>query len=146
MSWRELLPLVTVTHAHAHCGTSLGVSLEQGVPLEGGHEHHLRAVNRIRGVGSIKAAVEQGVLTSGIMHALVLRQKTFVLVGSVRDDGPLPDVYTDVIEGQRAMRRLGAATVTLARPRPPGAVMPSTWGALTSTPCLKFRVSLPLRW
>jgi lysine-ketoglutarate reductase/saccharopine dehydrogenase-like protein (TIGR00300 family) len=85
-------------------GTSLGVSLERGEPLEHGHEHHLRAINTIRRAGSIAAAVETGVLTSGIMHALVKQQKTFVLVGSVRDDGPLPDVYTDVIEGQRAMR------------------------------------------
>ncbi len=85
-------------------GTSLGVDLSQGKGVEHGHEHHIRAINTIRRAGSIAAAVEQGVLTSGIMHALVRHQKTFVLVGSVRDDGPLPDVYTDVIEGQRAMR------------------------------------------
>ena len=85
-------------------GTSLGVDLSQGKGVEHGHEHHIRAINTIRRAGSIAAAVEQGVLTSGIMHAMVKQQKTFVLVGSVRDDGPLPDVYTDVIEGQRAMR------------------------------------------
>jgi lysine-ketoglutarate reductase/saccharopine dehydrogenase-like protein (TIGR00300 family) len=85
-------------------GTSLGVDLSQGKGVEHGHEHHIRAINTIRRAGSITAAVEQGVLTSGIMHAMVKQQKTFVLVGSVRDDGPLPDVYTDVIEGQRAMR------------------------------------------
>ncbi|HUR14376.1 MAG TPA: TIGR00300 family protein [Mycobacteriales bacterium] len=85
-------------------GTSLGVDLAQGKGVEHGHEHHIRAINTIRRAGSIATAVEEGVLTSGIMHALVKQQKTFVLVGSVRDDGPLPDVYTDVIEGQRAMR------------------------------------------
>ena len=85
-------------------GTSLGVDLAQGRGVEHGHEHHIRALNTIRKAGSIAAAVEQGVLTGGIMHALVTRGKHFVLVGSVRDDGPLPDVYTDVIEGQRAMR------------------------------------------
>jgi lysine-ketoglutarate reductase/saccharopine dehydrogenase-like protein (TIGR00300 family) len=85
-------------------GTSLGVDLAQGKGVEHGHEHHIRAINTIRRAGSIAAAVEQGVLTSGIMHALVQQKKVFVLVGSVRDDGPLPDVYTDVIEGQRAMR------------------------------------------
>ena len=53
---------------------------------------------------AIAAAVEQGVLTSGVMHAMVTHGKSFVLVGSVRDDGPLPDVHTDVIVGQRAMR------------------------------------------
>ncbi|MET0838388.1 MAG: TIGR00300 family protein [Marmoricola sp.] len=85
-------------------GTSLGVDLARGQGVEHGHEHHIRAINTIRKAGSIGAAVEQGVLTSGIMHALVTHHKQFVLVGSVRDDGPLPDVYTDVIEGQRAMR------------------------------------------
>ena len=85
-------------------GTSLGVDLAQGRGVEHGHEHHIRALNTIRKAGSIAAAVEQGVLTGGIMHALVTQGYEFVLVGSVRDDGPLPDVYTDVIEGQRAMR------------------------------------------
>ncbi len=85
-------------------GTSLGVDLARGQGVEHGHEHHIRAINTIRKAGSIHAAVEKGVLTSGIMHALVTHEKKFVLVGSVRDDGPLPDVYTDVIEGQRAMR------------------------------------------
>jgi len=85
-------------------GTSLGVDLTQGRGVDHGHEHHIRAINTIRRAGSIAAAVEQGVLTGGIMHALVRRGGEFVLVGSVRDDGPLPDVITDVIEGQRAMR------------------------------------------
>jgi lysine-ketoglutarate reductase/saccharopine dehydrogenase-like protein (TIGR00300 family) len=85
-------------------GTSLGVDLSRGQGVEHGHEHHIRALNTIRKAGSIRAAVEQGVLTGGVMHALVTHDKEFVLVGSVRDDGPLPDVHTDVIEGQRAMR------------------------------------------
>ncbi len=85
-------------------GTSLGIDLAGGQGVEHGHEHHIRAINTIRKAGSIRAAVEQGVLTGGIMHSLVTHDKEFVLVGSVRDDGPLPDVYTDVIDGQRAMR------------------------------------------
>ncbi len=85
-------------------GTSLGVDLAVGKGVEHGHEHHIRALNTIRKAGSIAEAVNSGVLTSGIMHALVKHEKPFVLVGSVRDDGPLPDVYTDVLEGQRAMR------------------------------------------
>src|SRR3954466_9330254 len=85
-------------------GTSLGVDLTKGRGVEHGHEHHIRAINTIRKAGSIAQAVESGVLTSGVMHALVKAGRKFVLVGSVRDDGPLPDVYTDVIEGQRAMR------------------------------------------
>ncbi|MCU1615585.1 MAG: uncharacterized protein JWO98_3125 [Frankiales bacterium] len=85
-------------------GTSLGVDLAKGSGVPHGHEHHIRAINTIRRAGSIAAAVESGVLTGGVMHAMVQAGKPFVLVGSVRDDGPLPDVYTDVIDGQRAMR------------------------------------------
>ncbi|MGH8878031.1 MAG: TIGR00300 family protein, partial [Stackebrandtia sp.] len=85
-------------------GTSLGVDLDKGHGVPHGHEHHIRAINRIRGCGSIADAVSEGVLRSGVMHAMVNQGKRFVLVGSVRDDGPLPDVYTDVIDGQRAMR------------------------------------------
>jgi lysine-ketoglutarate reductase/saccharopine dehydrogenase-like protein (TIGR00300 family) len=85
-------------------GTSLGVDLAAGKGVEHGHEHHIRAINQIRKAGSIAAAVEQGVLAGGVMHAMVKNGKRFVLVGSVRDDGPLPDVHTDVIVGQRAMR------------------------------------------
>jgi lysine-ketoglutarate reductase/saccharopine dehydrogenase-like protein (TIGR00300 family) len=94
-------------------GTSLGVDLMQGRGVEHGHEHHIRAINQIRKAGSIAAAVESGLLTGGVMHSLVRHGKHFVLVGSVRDDGPLPDVYTDVIEGQRAMRA-GLADVGFA--------------------------------
>lgn len=85
-------------------GTSLGVSMEAGVPAVGGHEHHLRAINTIRGCGGIKQAVEMGVLTEGLMHTLVTTGTPYVLAGSIRDDGPLPDVITDVLEAQRAMR------------------------------------------
>jgi lysine-ketoglutarate reductase/saccharopine dehydrogenase-like protein (TIGR00300 family) len=85
-------------------GTSLGVDLSRGAGVPHGHEHHIRAINTIRRAGSIEAAVDSGVLTGGVMHALVEAGKDYVLVGSVRDDGPLPGVYTDVVEGQRAMR------------------------------------------
>jgi lysine-ketoglutarate reductase/saccharopine dehydrogenase-like protein (TIGR00300 family) len=85
-------------------GTSLGVDLDKGHGVPHGHEHHIRAINRIRACGSIADAVAEGVLRRGIMHSMVKNGKQYVLVGSVRDDGPLPDVYTDVIEGQRAMR------------------------------------------
>jgi lysine-ketoglutarate reductase/saccharopine dehydrogenase-like protein (TIGR00300 family) len=85
-------------------GTSLGVDLAKGSGVPHGHEHHIRAINTIRAAGSIAAAVGSGVLTGGVMHAMVQADKPFVLVGSVRDDGPLPDVITDVIDGQRAMR------------------------------------------
>jgi lysine-ketoglutarate reductase/saccharopine dehydrogenase-like protein (TIGR00300 family) len=84
--------------------TSLGVNLTDGLPVEGGHRHHMRAINAIRTAGSLKAAVDQGVLTRGVMYEAVKRNITMVLGGSVRDDGPLPDVITDVIEAQERMR------------------------------------------
>lgn len=85
-------------------GTSLGVNLEDGDIIKAGHEHHLRAINTIRRCGGIAAAVEQGVLTTGIMHACVTHGVDFLLAGSIRDDGPLPDVITDCVEAQREMR------------------------------------------
>jgi len=85
-------------------GTSLGVRLDQGASVEGGHEHHLRAINRIRRAGGIRPAVAEGILTSGIMYECVQRGVDYLLAGSIRDDGPLPDVITDVIEAQRQMR------------------------------------------
>src|SRR5262249_59480633 len=85
-------------------GTSLGVSLDRGLPAEEGHEHHLRAINTIRRAGGIRAAVERGVLKSGIMYECVRHNVPYVLAGSIRDDGPLPDVITDILEAQRRMR------------------------------------------
>lgn len=85
-------------------GTSLGVAMTTGQPVEGGHRHHMRAINRIRRAGSLADAVAQGVLTSGIMYEAVRANIQVVLAGSVRDDGPIPDVITDMIEAQRRMR------------------------------------------
>jgi lysine-ketoglutarate reductase/saccharopine dehydrogenase-like protein (TIGR00300 family) len=87
----------------AFFGTALGVHVEHGTPAEEGHEHHIRAINRIRAAGGIRAAVEQDILTSGVMHACVRHNVEYVLAGSIRDDGPLPDVITDAIEAQKAM-------------------------------------------
>jgi len=89
---------------HALFGTSLGVRLDCGTVVEAGHEHHLRAINRIRRLGSIRQAVQQGLLKSGIMYECVQRDVEFLLAGSIRDDGPLPDVITDAMEAQRQMR------------------------------------------
>lgn len=85
-------------------GTSLGVFLKQGNLADAGHEHHLRAINRIRRAGGIEAAVEEGLLTSGIMYECIKHNIDFLLAGSIRDDGPLPEVITDAVEAQRAMR------------------------------------------
>jgi lysine-ketoglutarate reductase/saccharopine dehydrogenase-like protein (TIGR00300 family) len=94
-------------------GTSLGVSLAEGVPREGGHEHHLRAINRVRGAGGIRQAVERGLIKDGIMHACVTSGAAYVLAGSIRDDGPLPDVVSDTLEAQRLMRAEVRAGVDL---------------------------------
>ncbi|MEN1678784.1 MAG: TIGR00300 family protein [Planctomycetota bacterium] len=85
-------------------GTSLGVDVLEGNITDAGHEHHLRAINRIRRCGSIAGAVEQGVLESGIMYECVKQGVEYQLAGSIRDDGPLPDVVTDALENQRKMR------------------------------------------
>jgi len=85
-------------------GTSLGVHLSDASIAEAGHEHHLRAINRIRRCGSIRDAVGQGILKSGIMFECVRNNVDVLLAGSIRDDGPLPDVITDVLEAQRQMR------------------------------------------
>ena len=84
-------------------GTTLGMS-SSGEGVEGGHALHMRAINAIRRAGSIAAAVEQGLVTEGIMHALVTHNVPFVLAGSIRDDGPLPEVVTDTRAAQDAMR------------------------------------------
>jgi lysine-ketoglutarate reductase/saccharopine dehydrogenase-like protein (TIGR00300 family) len=87
-------------------GTSLGVSVQEGAPVEHGHANHLRVINEVRRRGSIAAAVTDGLVTGGVMYECVQRDVPFVLGGSVRDDGPLPDVYTDVVDAADAMRAL----------------------------------------
>ena len=85
-------------------GTTLGMT-NTGEITQGGHGLHMRAINRVRAAGSIAKAVEQGIITNGIMYECVKHNIPFVLTGSIRDDGPLPDVITDAIEAQDAMRR-----------------------------------------
>jgi lysine-ketoglutarate reductase/saccharopine dehydrogenase-like protein (TIGR00300 family) len=86
-------------------GTSLGVNLEDAFPAEEGHVHHLRTVNRLRAVGGIQRAIDTGLLRAGVMYEAYQKKIPVVLCGSIRDDGPVPDVITDVIECQRAMRK-----------------------------------------
>jgi lysine-ketoglutarate reductase/saccharopine dehydrogenase-like protein (TIGR00300 family) len=85
--------------------TSLGVSLDRGEAVEHGHEHHLRAINTVRRAGSIAEAVRAGVLKSGIMYECVQKNVEMVLAGSIRDDGPLPEVISDALAAQATMRR-----------------------------------------
>jgi lysine-ketoglutarate reductase/saccharopine dehydrogenase-like protein (TIGR00300 family) len=85
-------------------GTSLGVSVAEGTAMEGGHANHLRVINEVRRHGSIAAAVEAGYVAGGVMATCVRMDVPFVLGGSIRDDGPLPDVYTDTAAAADAMR------------------------------------------
>jgi lysine-ketoglutarate reductase/saccharopine dehydrogenase-like protein (TIGR00300 family) len=87
-------------------GTSLGVDMQRGVSVHGGHRHHLKAINTIRRCGSIANAVEQGVLKSGVMYECVKNNIPFSLAGSIRDDGPLPDTKMDLVEAQSEYARL----------------------------------------
>ncbi|MDE0420250.1 MAG: TIGR00300 family protein [Gammaproteobacteria bacterium] len=87
-------------------GTSLGVDLNRGVGVQGGHRHHLTAINRIRAAGSIAAAVEAGIVTDGVMYECVRAGVPYALAGSIRDDGPLPDTMMDLVEAQAAYARL----------------------------------------
>jgi lysine-ketoglutarate reductase/saccharopine dehydrogenase-like protein (TIGR00300 family) len=81
-------------------GTSLGVDLDTGKTIEGGHRHHMRAINAICRAGGLKPAVEQGVLRSGIMSDCIRQNVDYVLAGSIRDDGPLPDTLMDLRAAQ----------------------------------------------
>jgi lysine-ketoglutarate reductase/saccharopine dehydrogenase-like protein (TIGR00300 family) len=87
-------------------GTSLGVSVAEGTPTEGGHSNHLRVINEVRRHGSISAAVEAGLVDGGVMYECVKNGVPFVLGGSIRDDGPLPDTIPDVVAAADAMRAL----------------------------------------
>ncbi|OEU59893.1 MAG: TIGR00300 family protein [Desulfuromonadales bacterium C00003094] len=107
--WIDILFAGNALAAHdieqALFGTSLGVPVCGDRAGRSGHAHHLWAINAIRAAGSIDAAVVSGLLRSGIMQACVTHQVPFVLAGSIRDDGPLPEVITDVLAAQEAMRK-----------------------------------------
>ncbi len=96
--------LATHDIEQAFFGTSLGVYLDRGILAESGHAHHLRAINRIRRLGGIRPAVEKGELRAGVMYECVRHGVDYLLAGSIRDDGPLPDVVTDVLVAQQLMR------------------------------------------
>ena len=85
---------------YALSGTSLGIDLNSGHPVEHGHRNHMRAINTIRRAGGIARAVETGVLQSGIMHACHVHSVRYLLAGSIRDDGPLPETVMDLVEAQ----------------------------------------------
>ena len=86
-------------------GTSLGVDLVRGAGVRGGHRHHLRTINCIRAAGSIAQAVRDGIIDNGVMYECVRADVPYVLAGSIRDDGPLPDTKMDLIEAQAAYQQ-----------------------------------------
>jgi lysine-ketoglutarate reductase/saccharopine dehydrogenase-like protein (TIGR00300 family) len=94
-------------------GTALGQDLYGKRPVAQGHYKHLDALNRVREAGSIRRAVAEGLIADGIMQALVDRQIPFVLAGSIRDDGPMPEVVADVYQAQDRMRALTARATTI---------------------------------
>lgn len=95
--------------------TALGQEIYSKKPVHLGHYHHLDAINLIRRAGSIAGAMETGLIANGVLHALWQQQVPYVLAGSIRDDGPLPEVVTDVMQAQDAMRVLsGRATTVIA--------------------------------
>jgi lysine-ketoglutarate reductase/saccharopine dehydrogenase-like protein (TIGR00300 family) len=81
-------------------GTSLGVNLETGRAVEGGHHHHMRAINAVRRAGGLRQAVDQGIVKSGILYECERSGIQYVLAGSIRDDGPLPDTIMDLVDAQ----------------------------------------------
>lgn len=85
---------------YALSGTSLGIDLSAGAPVEQGHRNHMVAINIINRAGSIRQAVEAGVLRSGVMYECVKHGVEYVLAGSIRDDGPLPDTVMDLVDAQ----------------------------------------------
>jgi lysine-ketoglutarate reductase/saccharopine dehydrogenase-like protein (TIGR00300 family) len=85
---------------YALSGTSLGIDLSAGAPVEQGHRNHMVAINVINRAGSIRQAVEAGVLRSGVMFECVKHGVEYVLAGSIRDDGPLPDTVMDLVQAQ----------------------------------------------
>ena len=86
-------------------GTSLGIDLSSGHPVEHGHRNHMRAINAIRRCGGIGCAVKAGALKSGVMHACHVHGVKYILAGSIRDDGPLPETIMDLVAAQDAYAR-----------------------------------------
>lgn len=94
-------------------GTALGQDVYTQRSMPNGHYNHLDTINEVRRCGSVRAFVEAGAVQDGIMYSCVKKNVPFVLVGSIRDDGPLPDVYGNVYEGQDAMRSLVRKATTI---------------------------------
>jgi lysine-ketoglutarate reductase/saccharopine dehydrogenase-like protein (TIGR00300 family) len=91
---------------NALMGTSLGMHVIDGTLAIRGHRNHMQAINEVFKAGSMKAMVEKGILKKGVMYECITNDISYVLAGSVRDDGPIPDVLTDVVEAQREYKKV----------------------------------------
>lgn len=91
---------------NALMGTSLGMRIKDGTLAMRGHRNHMQAINEVFKAGSLKAMVRKGILKSGVMYECIINDVPFVLAGSVRDDGPIPDVITDIVEAQRKYKQV----------------------------------------
>ena len=91
---------------NALLGTSLGMHVDDGTLAVRGHRNHMSIVNEVFKAGSIKSMVENKILKSGIMYECIRNDIPFVLCGSIRDDGPIPDVITDIVEAQKEYKLL----------------------------------------
>jgi lysine-ketoglutarate reductase/saccharopine dehydrogenase-like protein (TIGR00300 family) len=91
---------------NALMGTSLGMHINDGTLAVRGHRNHMQAINEVFKAGSLKAMVQKKILENGIMYECIINNIPFVLAGSVRDDGPIPDVITDIVEAQRKYKIL----------------------------------------
>ncbi|HUG96332.1 MAG TPA: TIGR00300 family protein, partial [Nitrososphaera sp.] len=91
---------------NALLGTSLGMRINDGTLAVRGHRNHMEAINEVFKAGGLKAMVEKKILKSGVMYECIKNNVPFVLAGSIRDDGPLPDVVTDVVEAQRRYKQV----------------------------------------
>ncbi len=91
---------------NALLGTSLGMRVNDGTLAVRGHRNHMEAINEVFKAGGLNAMVEKKILKSGVMYECIKNNVPFVLAGSIRDDGPLPDVITDVVEAQRRYKQV----------------------------------------
>ena len=91
---------------NALMGTSLGMHVIDGTLAIRGHRNHMQAINEVFKAGSMKAMVEKGILKKGVMYECITNDISYVLAGSVRDDGPIPGVLTDVVEAQREYKKV----------------------------------------
>jgi len=132
---------------YALFGTSLGFKVDAGYRMPGGNRNHLIAINEIMKCGGLRKAVEKGVLKKGIFYECIVRGVPYVLAGSIRDDGPIPDVITDVIEAQKEYRKhlrdvdLVLMLASMLHSIAVGNMLPST----VKVVCVDINPSVPLK-